>query len=95
MAAPSISDIRIASTGALTAGTRTLDTDPLAAITVGIGATANVIYIPPTTDLFVAYPGDHPLVCAQNEGFIIQATVPATGTWCFGVQVEWDEIDSY
>jgi len=33
-----------------------------------------------------------PLVFVQNEGFIIRATVPATGTWEFGVLMEWSEI---
>jgi len=33
-----------------------------------------------------------PLVFVQNEGFIIRATVPATGTWRFAVEVEWVEI---
>jgi len=33
-----------------------------------------------------------PLVFVQNEGCIIRATVPATGTWEFGVLVEWSEV---
>ena len=33
-----------------------------------------------------------PLVLVQNEGFVIRATVPATGTWRFNVQVEWAEV---
>lgn len=33
-----------------------------------------------------------PLVFVQNEGFIIRATVPATGTWLFVVEVEWAEV---
>jgi hypothetical protein len=36
--------------------------------------------------------GEWPLVLVQNEGFIIRATVPATGTWEFGVLLEWSEI---
>jgi len=35
-----------------------------------------------------------PLVLVQNEGFIIRATVPATGTWTFTVEMEWAEIAS-
>ena len=38
---------------------------------------------------------DHPFILAQNEGFNIAATVPATGTWRFSVQVEWEELASY
>jgi hypothetical protein len=33
----------------------------------------------------------YPLLFAQNEGFIIRATVPATGTWAFAVTVDWNE----
>lgn len=36
--------------------------------------------------------GKWPLVFVQNEGFIIRATVPATGVWDFDVLLEWDEI---
>jgi hypothetical protein len=35
-----------------------------------------------------------PLVLVQNEGFIIRATVPATGTWRFVVELEWCEVAS-
>jgi len=30
----------------------------------------------------------HPEVLTQNEGFVIEATVPATGTWTFSVKVD-------
>lgn len=33
-----------------------------------------------------------PQVFVQNEGFVLEATVPATGTWEFGVHMEWSEI---
>jgi hypothetical protein len=32
---------------------------------------------------------------AQNEGWVIQANVPATGTWTFAVQAIWEELASY
>lgn len=35
-----------------------------------------------------------PLVLVQNEGFIIRATVPATGTWRFNIELEWAEVPS-
>jgi hypothetical protein len=35
------------------------------------------------------------LLLAQNEGFVVRATVPATGTWQFGVTVVWTEVASY
>lgn len=90
-----ISDIRIASTAALTAGTRTLDTDPIASITLPIGVAVSTIYIPPNTELWTPEAGQHPHIISPNEGFVIQTTVPATGTWCFSVRPVWDEVTSY
>jgi len=50
----------------------------------------------PQFDLFHANPGgESPLVFAQNEGFVVRATVPATGTWQFGVTVAWTEVTAY
>ncbi len=47
-------------------------------------------------DLFAPnWAGEWPLVLAQNEGFIIRATVPATGTWDFSVTLEWSEVASF
>jgi hypothetical protein len=86
-----ISDIRGSATAALTAGTRTLDTDPMASITTAIGVAVSTIYIPPSTELWAPEVGQYPLMLAQNEGFVIQATVPATGTWVFSVRTTWDE----
>jgi hypothetical protein len=91
-----VGDIRIASTGTLTAGTRTLDTDPLGGVTVGVPVTANATLVAAGTTLIdPKNAGDYPLVLATNEGFVIQATVPATGTWSGSVFVEWDEYSAY
>lgn len=90
-----VSDIRISSTAALTPGTRTLDADPFCTISGSVITTAGQ---PPELDiieLFRAMPGDQPLVLAANEGFVIQATVPATGTWQFSVDTSWDELASW
>lgn len=92
MATTGIGDIRIANTGVLSAGTRTLDTDPIASIAAGVVATAGIGIIPPHTPLFDARAGEHPLALANNEGFVIQGTVPATGTWALAVSVEYDEV---
>jgi hypothetical protein len=47
-------------------------------------------------DLFTPnWGGEWPLVLAQNEGFIIRATVPATGTWDFSVTMEWSEVTAF
>jgi hypothetical protein len=94
-ATPSIGNIQCSTTAALTAGTRTLDTDPMASISLGIGVVVSTVYVPASTELWGPEVGQHPLILAQNEGFVIQATVPATGTWCFGARVTWDEVPSY
>jgi hypothetical protein len=96
-----ITDLRQASTATLTAGTRTLDAQPFASIRAQIDVTANKVFVPalggnPHALLFEAYQvKDLPLVLAQDEGFIIRATVPATGTWEFRVLMEWQEVNSY
>jgi len=87
-------DIRIASTATLTAGTRTLDANEVAAIQFTVTATAQTVHLPPSQGVLWTpdQAAEWPLVLAQNEGFIIQATVPATGTWQGQVNIEWAEI---
>jgi len=84
----------ISSTGALSGGTETPDTDPLASLIGGVPATAG-IGILTGVDLWAPRPGELPLVLANNEGFIIKATVPATGNWGLAVAVEYDEVAAY
>jgi len=96
-------DMRIATTAALGAGTKTLDTQDLGTITThssgGWSAATPIvgqIYLPdnvlwkPDTGA-----GEHPLVLAQNEGVVVRATVPATGVWNIGVTVQWSEVTAY
>lgn len=86
---------RIASTAALTAGTKTLDSQAIGQYSAAIGTGTSVQWIP-QFKLFEGEPGiESPLIFAQNEGFVIRATVPATGTWQFGVTVCWTEVESY
>lgn len=87
--------VRISSTAALTAGTKTLDTDPIGQISLSFGTAVSVQYAGPTVLFGYDVSGMHPLVLAQNEGFVIRATVPATGTWQFGVTVHWTEVTAY
>lgn len=105
-----ITDLRISNTAALTAGTRTLDAQPVSLIRgmvpatsinypfVGKGITnipgaSTVAFALDWQDLFVLdISSEWPLVFVQNEGFIIRATVPGTGTWEAGVLMEWSEI---
>lgn len=87
--------VRASSTAALTAGTKTLDTQAVGQYSAAIGTGTSVQWIP-QFDLFHADPGgESPLILAQNEGFVIRATVPATGTWQFGATVCWTELSAY
>lgn len=94
MATTGVADIRISATATLTAGTRTLDGQPLSSLAIPIGTAASVQYAL-NAALLDQRVGEHPLALAQNEGFVIQATVPATGTWFFKVGVDWEELAAY
>jgi len=93
-------DIRIATTAALGAGTKTLETLSLSSILAGGPITASLkgTIIEPGTILWQAELGDaeHPLILAQNEGFVIRSVaVPATGTWTAAVNVSWAEVTAF
>lgn len=93
-------DIGIATTAALTAGTKTLETYAQASILAAgpITASLNGVIIPPGTILWRSEVGDgqHPFVLAQNEGFVIRSVaVPATGTWTAAISVDWTEVTAY
>lgn len=91
MATSAVSDIRISSTTTLTAGTRTVDRLALACLYLGnqnaIGA-----QICSKTTLFEARPGEYPLILEGNEGFLLLCNTASTGTWKFGVEVDWTEV---
>ena len=95
MATSGLADARISSTATLSAGTRTLDGQPVGQLLGVASATVSQVVIPPQTPIFDARPGEWPAVFAQNEGLVIQATVAATGTWSFSVQIEWDEVSLF
>jgi hypothetical protein len=91
-----VGDIRCATTAALGVGTKTLDTDPVGQISFSIGVVVSVNYLGQVllADNDAAH-GQYPFVFAQNEGLAMRATVPATGTWQFGVTVIWAEVDGF
>jgi hypothetical protein len=85
---------RIASTAALTAGTKTIDAQDVGSTLGSFPATAGAMIAADT--LFQPVPGvEHPIILAQNEGLVVRATVPATGTWTTGITVVWTEVASY
>jgi hypothetical protein len=87
-------DLRIATTAALGAGTKTLDGTDFAGLGFGVPATAEPVLITPGTFIWQRdTPDEWPIILAQNEGPVLRVTVPATGTWGLNVDVEWTEID--
>jgi len=90
-----VGDLRIATTAALGAGTKTYDAQPIGVYAKFILAAGNTQVFEEVT-LFSRDPGtEHPIVLAQNEGFGIRATVPATGVWTVGIRVKWAEVPAY
>jgi len=89
-ATTAVGDLRISSTAALTTGTRTLDSQPFGQVTNGFTAVAGASI--PEATLFDNYEAGHHQILANNEGCILQASVPATGTWTFGITVKWTEV---
>ena len=85
---------RVASTGTLTAGTRTADTYPLSQCGNWVAAVGTPI---PLTTLFESLPGKYPIILDRNEGIEIQliTTLGTGNTGVLGVTVEFAELSSY
>lgn len=94
-ATTAVTEIRIATTAALGAGTKTLDSQAFANVVGSTTATAGTSIIFPTIIFDAMCDDQYPLLLGANEGFVIRATVPATGTWTGGFAVTWDEYDGY
>jgi hypothetical protein len=98
-----VNDSGISTTATLTAGTKTLDAQDIGSVSIGIGTgaitTALNLTLCPSTDLLnVDSASDHPIVLAQNEGFVIRTGVnafPAGMTWSFSVGVSWAEVNAF
>lgn len=87
-------DARIATTGALTAGTRTLDSQPIASIGAW-GGGAGTIQPKAADNLLNHSEGDYPIVLANNEGLVL---APLTAMGGGGVvrlywEIEFAEVD--
>lgn len=95
MATASVGAIRGSSTAALTAGTKALDATPVGIHTLSFGTATSVIYAGTVSLFDWRAAGNMPIILAQNEGIVMTATVPATGTWQFGATVRWAEVTGY
>lgn len=94
-----VTDIRYSAVAAgLTAGTRTLDTQPVLVLpTQQTITTPNATLYSIEQDYGIG-DGNHPLTLAQNEGFIIQGpsiVFGAAGTANLTVEVSWAEVAAY
>lgn len=99
-----VNDAGISTTAALTAGTKTLDTQDIGSVAFGIGTGAITVgeslILCPKTNLMGEFIGGMawPLVLANQEGFVIRIganAFPAGMTWTFGVDVAWSEVDAF
>lgn len=84
--------IQAGTTGVLTAGTRTKDANAFRTLAGVVANAAFAAMLPENTEVFVQRPGEYPITLATGEGFVIEATVPATGTWTWACSVDWDEV---
>lgn len=89
-ASTAVGQICISATAALAGFTAVEDSQALGAVMGGVSATAGAMIDEGT--LFDQYQVGHPHILANNEGLVLRSTVPATGTWDFGVTVKWTEV---
>jgi hypothetical protein len=93
-----VGDARIANTGTLSAGTRTLDSQGFGMALGGSGTTKGAQPAVAMADLFNPRAGEEqPIVLSQNEGVIVRSvlTGPADGTFRFALDMAWAEMSSY
>lgn len=98
-----VNDIGIASTGALTTGTKTLDSQDIGAAESStyfdlVASDYELTLIKPVNLLGEFIGGmAWPLVLANQEGFIVRSGIamPATLTWNLVVNVLWSEVDGF
>jgi hypothetical protein len=90
----------MATTAALTVGTRTVDTLPVGRFQGLTGTTIGTQIFGtggPMALLDRSVPGLHPILLAQNEGIVVTNPLagPATGTFTILIEIEWEEVPSY
>lgn len=91
MATTALGDFRFAAAGTLTAGTRTLDSQPFIDVNTpfALGSEQTQIW-------GIDGPGDHPIILAQNEGLVFQnVTALTAAVYKYTVTVHWAEVPSY
>jgi hypothetical protein len=84
-----VPNMRIASTAALGAGTKTIGED-FGNLVSAVDVTS--VQFCPNAFLFKADDYKIPMIFGPDEGFIVRANVPATGVWQFGLQLAWGTL---
>jgi hypothetical protein len=98
-----VNDAGIATTAALTVGTKTLDSQDVGAVAysaltgaITVDINGNLI---PKTNLLGEFAGSmfFPLILANEEGFVVRSgsVGPAGMTWHLNVEVAWSEVDTF
>lgn len=92
-----VNDVRVATAAALTAGTRTLDANPVANMAALELAALGTV---PRASLNMDWDmtnGVRPQTLVTNEGFIVRNTIAqgAGGTVRWAISVAWDEVAAY
>jgi len=91
--------IRCSSTAALSAGTNNTDAQGMGHIWYPINTATGVTYVTQAgfygSQTLEDGGNPAPIVLAQNEGVTVNASMPATGTWQFGISMSWSEVNSY
>jgi hypothetical protein len=93
------SDVRVATTATFTAGTRTLDTNPIATTVFAASqvAASSAVYPQQYNIIHDVNSGDHPIVLDNNEGIVFTnvTTWPAAANAQMFFNVEWYETTAY
>jgi hypothetical protein len=98
-----VNDAGVSTTGALIAGTKTFDAQPIGSVRMGIGTGAVTTHMQknllPHTALFNSEgEGYTPIILSQNEGFVVRnhnVNWPTLMTWQAVVNVLWAEAASF
>jgi hypothetical protein len=97
--ASQVNDLGIATTGALTAGTKTFDANAMGQclLSIGTGAVTTYQMLSAVQPLIDVSGGSHPLVLGDQEGFSILTTHvgPAALTYVAGFTIDWVEVAAF
>lgn len=97
--APGSAQVRYLSgaTGGMSGGTLTKDATPLASLMAWM-ASVSATSVPVVKQMMDLQLGEHPLVCAQNEGFVLENANLGSATSNqvqVNIEVSWAEVSAY